>query len=244
MKYCKDCGVELDPSMDQCPLCHQPASENDGQKTILQVDKSSLQDNPDNPGRKDKQVNEQEQNRKLFWELTVLVFFSAAIITLLIDLFTSRQITWSKYTVSISLVLLINSSIFSFLRHKPFILFGGSFASIAALLLLLDYFGKSNGWGLKLGIPLLLLIYLYVLYLFLLIKYLKEKGINIIALLLSAAGVFCLGVEVVLDNYFYGNITMGWSVYVLVSSLPVAGILFFVHYRMKKGRELKRLFHL
>jgi len=242
MKYCANCGVELDQSMDKCPLCHKSATEKNGKTESQQRYFSSVPLDKDGFNAKDEQ--EKKQNRKLFWELTVLVLFSAAIATFLIDLFTSHQFSWSKYTLIISLVLFINSSLFSFLRHKPIILTGGSFASIAILLLMFDYFGKFNGWGLKLGVPLLLLIYLFVLYIFLLIKYLKEKGINFIALLLSAASVACLGVEVVLDNFIFRKISMGWSVYVLFSTLPVAGILLFVHYRMKKGRELKRLFHL
>lgn len=241
MKYCENCGVELDQSMDECPLCHKPATGNKGQTESQQPHSTSFPAPKKNiPPKNDR---EKKQNRKLFWELTVLIFFSVAIITLLIDLFTSHQFSWSKYSVGISLVLIINSSLFSFLRHKPIILIGGSFTSIAILLLLLDYFEKSTGWGLMLGIPLLLLLYLFILCIILLIKYLKEKGINFIALILSAASIICLVVEILLDNYMYHQIAIGWSMYVVLSALPVAGILLFVHYRMKKGRELNRLFH-
>ena len=242
MKYCANCGVELDQSMNECPLCHKAASENTEMEKAPQdfspstaAEKTAV--SPQNDG-------ERKQNRKLFWELTVLIFFSVAIITLLIDLLTSRHMSWSKYTVGISMVLLVNSSLISFWRHKPLIVFAGSFASIAVLLLLFDYFGNSSGWGLKLGIPLLLLCYVFLSVILLLVRHLHEKGINFIALLLSAASIICVGIEILLDHFVHQHVSMGWSMYVLFSTLPLAGILLFVHYRMKKGRELKRLFHL
>lgn len=244
MKYCTNCGVELDPSMDKCPLCQKPASESNNNAAFHQTDTSIHPKNNNTVTSRDEPFIETKQRQKLFWELTVLISLSVTIITLVIDLFTSHQLTWSKYPISISIALLIYSSFYCFLRHKPVIFTGGSFASISALLLLIDYIGEGNGWSLKLGIPLLVLLYLFGLYLFLLIKYLREKGINIIALLLLAACAVCLGVESILDYFSYGTIAMGWSIYVLVSTLPIVGILFFVHYRMKKGRELKRLFHL
>lgn len=242
MKYCSNCGVELDQTMEDCPLCYNQAAENKS-KTELYSEHFSVQTS-DKGNLYPKNEMEKKQNRKLFWELTVLVFLSMAIITFLIDLFTSQQLSWSKYTITCSLFLLINSSLISFLRHKSILLTAGSFISIAAMLLALDYFGEPMGWGLKLGIPLLVLLYLFALCIVVLIKYLKEKGVNFIAWLLIISSVVCLGVEVILDIYLHHHITMGWSFYVLLSTLPVAGILLFVHYRMKKGRELKRLFHM
>lgn len=242
MKYCANCGVELDQSMTECPLCHKTASESTKIKQAPQDFNSLPAAEKTAVVRQDE--NAKQQNRKLFWELTVLIFFSVAIITLLIDLLTSHQLSWSKYTVGISMVLLVNSSLLSFWRHRPLVIGMGSFASIAFFLLLLDYLGNSSAWGLKLGIPLLLLLYVFLLAVVLLVKYLHEKGINFIALLLSVASIVCVGIEILLDSFVHQHISMGWSMYVLFSTLPLSGILLFVHYRMKKGRELKRLFHL
>ncbi|GAF03485.1 DUF6320 domain-containing protein [Saccharicrinis fermentans] len=245
MKYCTNCGVELDPSMDSCPLCHDLSNK----KSSLAESQETNTSFTSSHGKKEKEnqvktTPEKQLNRKLFWELTVIVLLSATIITFLIDLLTSQHISWSKYTAIICFVLFINSSLLSFFRHQSLTLTLGSFASLSFLILAIDYLGNATGWSFKAGIPLLLLLYLFFLCSILFIKKLKEKGINIIALILSLASIICMAVEILLDYYSGQKITMGWSIYVISSGIPISGILLFVHYRMKKGRELKRLFHL
>ncbi|GAB4312828.1 MAG: hypothetical protein Kow00127_03510 [Bacteroidales bacterium] len=242
MKICSNCGVELDPAMKECPLCHElpveaaESSSSDKTPPVKQQKASSDTTQTAEP--------DQIKNRKLFWELTVLIFLSVSVITLVIDLLTTGNVGWSKYTVTVSLVMIILSSLFSFRRHKPVNLTVGTFITFAGLILLLDYFGHRAGWGWKLGMPLLLVFYLFLICTIQLIRRISEKGINIIALTMVTGSLLSLAVEAILDYYFHHSVSIGWSLYVLGSAVPVAAVLLFVHYRMKKGRELKRLFHL
>ena len=245
MKYCRNCGVELDPSMDNCPLCHGLSNKKD---SLAEAQPENIASSPlhakKEKGTRTQTTPEKQLNRKLFWELTVIVLLSATIITILIDLLTSHHISWSKYPAIVCFVLFINSSLLSFFRHQRVTLAAGSFASLSLLMLAIDYMGLGKGWSIWLGLPLLLLLYLFILCSSLFIKKLKEKGINILALMLSMSSITCVVVEILLDYYMHQKITINWSIYVVSSSIPISGILLFVHYRMKKGRELKRLFHL
>jgi divalent metal cation (Fe/Co/Zn/Cd) transporter len=70
------------------------------------------------------------------------------------------------------------------------------------------------------------------------------RGLNIIASIFIALSGFCIVTEMVLDKYFNGAVDIRWSLIVSVSILPVALVLFFYHYRLKKGNRLDSFFHI
>jgi hypothetical protein len=119
-----------------------------------------------------------------------------------------------------------------------------SFLSLSILLILLDIFSGYTGWGLKLGIPLLLAVYFVISIFILMIKKAKEKQLNLIAYFFIASGVLSICVEGIISFYTNKMLKLHWSLLVIASVIPVAAILFFIHYRLKKGADLKRFFHI
>jgi hypothetical protein len=170
--------------------------------------------------------------------------FSGIIVTLIIDLVSSGTITWSSYTITTCLVLFANTTLFSFWRHRIFFMLGGSFITTSILLLLLDLYGKKAGWGVQLGIPLLLSLYLMVCFLTLMIRYSKQHGFNLLGYFFLSFGMLALCVETILSRYFMHRITLQWSLIVMACMIPIGAILFFIHYRLNRGIELRRFFHI
>jgi len=70
------------------------------------------------------------------------------------------------------------------------------------------------------------------------------KGLNIIAAALIVLSGFCVITEMVLDEYLNGMIDLRWSLITAISILPVALIISFYHYRLKKGNRLDSFFHI
>lgn len=241
MTYCKYCGVELDENMESCPLCNTP---------ILAVykDAEEGQQRPSYIPQKDLSIATgkltKKQKSRLFWELSAIILLSAIIVTLIIDIIISKGITWSRYTVTLCLVIFVIISLFSFWRNRPILFLGGSFLSLALLLVLFDSYMFNIGWGNRVGVPILVILYVNILILFLLIRITKQRGLNIIAYFFIVAGLISFSIESILDKYFLGHFDYRWSLIVIVSALPIAGILFFIHYRMRVGTELRRLFHI
>jgi len=240
MNVCNYCGVELDAEMNFCPLC--------GNKSNTPVVSSRKGTNNKEPMETKVAYNFEEltqsQQRKVVWELAAFVLISCVVITLIIDLLISRQITWSKYTMTIGLVLLINISLIIFMQKRLFLLFSGCFVSTSLLLFLLDLYSKSLYTGLKLGIPIIFFICLVVFLLAILIRKSKQKGINIIAYSLIAAGIICLCIESIITLHTQNQLKLQWSMIVLVSVLPVSAILLYIHYRLKRVTNLRKAFHI
>jgi len=186
----------------------------------------------------------QHQQRELAWELMAVILVSGVLVSVIVDLFINKQLSWSKYPIAIGLACLINISLIIFAQKRLFLLLSGSFISASLLLLSLDLFDRHLGWGIELGIPLIFVTYLAGYFFSILIRKSRQKGLNRIAYFLIAAGMLCLCIEGILSLYTDQLLRLQWSLIVLVSVLPVSGILFYIHYRLKRATNLKKFFHI
>lgn len=241
MIVCKNCGVDLDESMGNCPLCGEdPANEpRAGSKTL-----HGRQSKPEERLLSDFQELSPIQRRKLFWQLSGIILISGTLVTLIIDLIINRNITWSRYSMSAAMVLFINLTFLVLFQKQMVAALTGNFLFTSALMVLFDLFNKNIGWGTKLGIPLVLAFYLVVYALITTMRRSKQRGINLIAYFLMALGILSLCVEGIISLQVDNRLAFQWSVIALASVLPVSAILLFIHYRLRRGTNLKRFFHI
>ncbi|MBN2521279.1 MAG: zinc ribbon domain-containing protein [Bacteroidales bacterium] len=240
MNYCKNCGVELEENMNICPLCGESIDEKSVKKEHLQ----SAQPQPEKKLFSDYESLTQKQRRKLFWELSGIILISGIIVTLIIDLIINKNITWSKYSITASLVIFVNITLITFWRHKIILVFVGSFVSTSILLVLLDMYNLNIGWGVKLGIPFLFSLYFIILVLVILMRISNQQGFNMLACFFIAIGLLTMCIEGIISIYTKKVFYLHWSIIVMVCMIPISAILFFIHYRLKKGIDLKRFFHI
>ncbi|RIJ47173.1 zinc-ribbon domain-containing protein [Maribellus luteus] len=241
MVQCPNCGVETEENAIFCSLCGEPLLD------IITDNKTFIRSGKQR--REEKRLTEYQQltgrqKRIIFWQISGLILISAIIITLLIDFIGNQSITWSRYPATVCLVLFVNFTLNTFL-HKKIILAGGlSFLSAAGLFMLFDVYAGGTAWEIKLGVPIILAAYLTVFLLIFFIRKAKQKGLNIIAYSMIAAGVLCICIEGIVSVYARGSMLFGWSLIVMVSFLFVSLPLFYIHYRLKKATDLKRFFHI
>lgn len=233
--------MELEENMNFCPLCGEPTGdETPENKEYLPLQKARQEERL----LSDFKELTQNQRRMLFWELSGIILISGMIVTFIIDLIINKGITWSKYTLSVCLALFVNITLIVFLRKKILFLLIGSFLTTSILFALFDMYIKNKGWGIKLGIPLIFAFYLVVFVLTKIVRNSRQRGINLIAYFLIAAGVFSFCIEGIISLQTKNSLHLQWSLIVVASLLPVSAILLFIHYRLRKGIDLKRFFHI
>jgi len=184
------------------------------------------------------------QKRKIFWTISGLILIAAIIITLLIDFVGNHKITWSKFPVTVSLVLFINFTLNTFMRRRIILMLSLSFLSVSAFFILLDIYLGKTGWQIKSGIPVILAAYVIVFILIFLVRRSKQKGLNIIAFSMIAGGLLSVCTEGIISVYSHGTISLEWSLIVLVSVALISMLLLYIHYRLKRATDLKRFFHI
>ncbi|MGM0648671.1 MAG: DUF6320 domain-containing protein [Bacteroidota bacterium] len=240
MKICSNCKVELEEHMNYCPLCGTPAN------TELDSDSKHINEikKHDRKNFREFHMLDELQRRKLLWEIAGIILLSAILVTLIIDLLSNGQITWSKYSITVCLVLFVNTTILRFMPGNLYVIMAGSLVSTSALLLLLDVYEGNQEWSLSLGIPILFMVYIIGFVFILIVQNLKEKGLNLIAYILLLLALLSFFLEGIIALHMWGQIALEWSLVVLASLLPASALLFFIHYRLKKGTELKRFFHI
>ena len=241
MIQCPNCGVELEENANFCSLCGEPLPDR-------------ITDNPafiksEKIRKEEKLLTDYQkltgiQKRKIFWTISGIILISGIVITLLIDFVKNQGMTWSKYVATISLILHINISLNTFLQKKIIPMLSLSFLSVLALFILLDIYAGETGWQIKLGIPVLFVAYVTIFVLVLMISNSSQKGLNIIAYSLIAAGVLCGCIDGIITVYRRSTVSFGWSLIVMVSVLLISMLLLYIHYRLKKITDLQRFFHI
>lgn len=241
MVRCQRCGVELEENANFCSLCGEPLLD---KCTEYNYSVQSGKIRKEEKLLSDFQKLTGFQKRKIFWQISGLILITGIIITLLIDFIGNQSITWSKYPATISLVLIFNFTMNTFLHKKMILVLVLSFLSVSALFFLFGVYAGETGWKMKSGVPVILAAYLTVYFLVFLIRRAKQKGLNIIAYSLFATGLLCVCTEAIIFIYTRQSENFGWSLIVMVSVAFISVLLLYIHYQLKKATDLKRFFHI
>ncbi|MEX2371815.1 MAG: zinc-ribbon domain-containing protein [Bacteroidales bacterium] len=241
MIQCPNCGVDIEENANFCSLCGEPILDKTAVNPAF-IKSGKLQ--RDEIFLTDYQRLTGYQKRKIFWTISGVILVSGIIITLFIDFIGNKTITWSKYPATVSLILFVNFTLYTFLRKKIVLMLALSFLSVTSLFILFDIYVGDTSWKIKLGIMVTLTAYLTVLVLILLVRKAKQKGLNIISYALITVGMLCICTEGIISIYTRSSVYLSWSLIVMVSVALIAILLFYIHYRLKKVTDLKRFFHI
>lgn len=234
MIICKNCNVELEENMPNCPLCGEPVTGNGNNHLIL-------------ASRQHAFPYSQKMSRpqkKFTWEIVSLILLSGIITTLIIDYIITKQITWSEYPVAISLIIFTYVSLFAFWHQRTIIQMTGGFIISSFFVVMLDALTADINWSFKLGIPILFEGNLLTAALIAVFRLSKYKGINLLAYAFLGAAMLCICIEGVLSYSKTKSFQLDWSVIDAGCIIPIVLLLLFTHFRLKKGRNLEKTFHI
>lgn len=232
MLICKQCGVELDNDMNICPLC-ETSVLGDG------PDKNRIQS-----VRAEAKMPEEKKYllQRVLLQVLSIVLFSGIAATLIIDFVFHHAITWSVYSVTICLIVFSYVLLMSLWRTRlVFQLLGGLIISTLMLLLLNTW--VVSDWPLRLAIPLLVTSNTIAILLTIIIKNVRSRGLNVLALIFVGIAVLCLAIDGIISAYFENAFKVQWSVIVAACLLPVTAVIEFMHLRTRKNADLQKIFH-
>jgi hypothetical protein len=232
MPLCPKCGVELAEGIEHCPLCGTP----------LSPDAARPRESIFDPNDREKFTD--EERRTIAWEVLSVSIGIGAAVVLLVNLFLEGRLTWSRYPIaSMAFIWLLLTSPLKLKKH-PILAAALAGVSVLAFLLALNLIQGQLNWAPAVAIPIAVVAELSAAAAVFATSRVKRKGVNVIAFGLLAATALCIGIESTLGQYLYGRILLHWSAVVATALVPVAGFLFYLHHRVTKKANLRRLFRL
>lgn len=178
--------------------------------------------------------------------MKVLTIDIYAIIAFLIslDLYSGGFLSWSVYPVSSLLLVWVFFLLFSiFGRKKPGYIAIIGYISTGLYLNLLEQATKSK-WFFMLALPVLTLLFAITCLVLFLSRYKFFKGAGLTGLIIMALSIFCLGCELTINNFAYGNCSLFWSLIVAGVLMPLSIFLFLVQSNEEFREYLQKKFHL
>ena len=225
--YCIKCGVELEDGAKRCPLCETPVPEIKGLEEKKFVKEYPMIN-----------INLYEMKMKKVKKAVFLSFFTISIISILEVLFQNLimygKLEWGYY--AIPSILIFDLGLFVFLdsyrmRTNLFLLLSG----FIAYFLLLDFGDEKVTWSLRLGIPIVLALYLISLIFSYVWDKHKSDKLKILNFFIFFVGIFLLILELIISK------KMTWSIF---SSIPLFILSIMLRYAYKSYKEeFKRRLH-
>lgn len=248
MAYCPDCGVEIGDA-PACPLCgaRNPRAESRdaaGECAPCPDAPASSRFSSFLGGNEEAKALTRREKRKIAWEVITVALSIATIGLFLINFLVSAKLSWSLYPVSAFAFIAIMATAFLIMDESRAWRYVVACLDPPVFLLALAFFTGDTGWAWRFAVPLAIFTELVTASVALMTLNAKRKGLNILAYTLIGAAVECLGIETFADLFVSGRVRLVWSTITAVSLIPIAVFLLYLHYRVAKSTNLRRLFKL
>jgi hypothetical protein len=266
MRLCPECRVYLSDETDACPLCRTPsvpagdstdsgtaaggARPDDGipvppsgiraARDAFPVDARDMRD------ARDDSLDElsPRERRRMVFELVSVSVAIILIVTTGIDFLISRGITWSLYSgISLAAIWILSAAPLM-LWEKPALVFTVLTPAIVALSFAWFFLVGHSDLFLPLGLPITLAFEISLLGPYIIVMRQRRKGLNTAGVVLAFAGFLCIVIDASVSRFLGSAAPLSWSVIVCVSAIPVAGLFFYLHYRITNRASLRKLFRL
>ncbi len=231
MQQCPTCHVELEDEVAACPLCGTRLNGEPPEQT----EAARKPAEPARPAWK---------QRLWLWEIVGALAVAIIVVTLAADFAYGSDVGWSLYSTAVvgAFWILVSALIFFYDRVPVIYVIG--LGDLIALLYVLNLLTPGRPWFVSIGLPLTGLLAVLVVAVGLIVGLSTLDAFQIIAIVLTAVGVFVIGLEMILSCYLAVETVLSWSLVVFACTASLALILIVVRRRLKKRHvDLKRLFH-
>ena len=233
MSYCVNCGVELDAGAGKCPLCDTPVVN---PRELAK--RTAAQPFPEQKG-----TVEPANRKDLAIFLSVFVLATAGTCGLL-NILVFSKVWWSLAVIGGCVVLWVG--LFPLVIYRKLSVYSSLLLdglAVALYLYLLACMIGLYGWYYGLGLPIVVLATVVAELLAVCIRHLPRSFLSVCLYLDGAAGITCLGLELLIDRYLRGNYALGWSAVVLTVCLILGIAIGTLLSRRRLRGEVRRRLH-
>lgn len=243
MPYCIKCGVELDSSIKECPLCHYnlpPISEEPDKDEYLKEPVFHFP-KPENiyPGRL------LDLKKKTFQAISGMTLLNIILLALFF-LKSKTDFTSFLYLSAIILSLWFYLLLFfDFIPNRKLMiasLIGNTFL----FTFLMDLMNGRLEWFLPVFVPGTVWASIVLITTAAVIRIRKMRSKSLILLIAFAISVFLIGLELILTRYLLKKITFFWSIILSGELMAFALLLLFFYHNVpaKIKNKLKKKMHI
>ncbi|MGL1891480.1 MAG: hypothetical protein OCD02_07615 [Spirochaetaceae bacterium] len=229
MPYCPQCGVEVESN--NCPLCSYIIKQ-DIHKVPFSHSVDSEQKKLDLP---------KSIKVEIFNISTIFFAVLVSSICLTIDLLLDKSINWSIYPITtvITMALITTVSLYT----KGLIKIGLILLLSLALLFVLDIFIPVKNFFLMISLPISISASVLSFTVIIITKKSGAHGFNLAGYILIAIAIFNVFVDLIIQNFIYGEMHITWSIIPFASLTPIAMFLLYIHFVFSKRVDLNKVFH-
>lgn len=228
MSYCVNCGVELDSSAKKCPLC----------KTVVLNPNTIEQIMWEKEPFPDKKGEVETVKRKDFAILILVVLIATSVTCGVLNILVFTASRWSLAIIgacAIIGVLLLPAFIPKKLPVYFPVFFDGTI--VALYLYMLTYMTKGKDWFWALGLPVVAMVTILVCVFIFCTRAISKSFLAVALYLFTVLGLFCAGLEMLIDYFVNRTVQLGWSAVVLTVCIiiDIALITMLSHRRLRNA---------
>ena len=233
MSYCVNCGVELESSLKQCPLCNTPVMN----------PRELNKETPSSPYPTDKGQVEVVKRKDLGILISVVLTATSAT-CLLLNLLVFNAHLWSLIVIGCCLCLFVFTCPAIFYSKMPIslTLFADG-TSVAIYLFMITFITRSDMWFWKLGLPIIVLLVIGAEVFPLLSKFISFTVLSCALILFVEIPTFCVALELLIRHMLEKPYRITWSAVVLTVCVIIVIALITILAKKRLRNEVRRRLH-
>lgn len=233
MSYCVNCGVELDATLKECPLCNTPVIN---PKELVKAQKRT-------PFPMEK-VPVEMVKRKDMGLLVTIVLVAIALTCTGLNLWFFNKTYWSVTVVGACLllwVILLPEIIYHKLNIYLAVLLDG--LAVIIYLYLLTWLTESNEWFYGVAVEIVFFITIVLELYICCLKILPKSILTYALYTVTAIGVLCVGLELLIDKLVRAEVSVDWSAIIATICIVIDVALICVLSMRRLRNAVRRRLH-
>lgn len=235
MSYCVNCGVELAPSEHACPLCG----------TEVVNPRQPFDKNYPKPFPSRLDIFAPTDDRGLVAAIVTIALALPAAISLACDVAYSKGAGWSVLVIgAMAMLWVFIVPVILIRRHRVLIAGVLDTGAVLGYLWIVERFAANGLWMRQLALPLVILADVLFTVDYFIITKVITSNLKKAAMAIATAPVMLIGIEICLDLFLDGTVSLLWSYLVSIPCLIVALLLVVIDRRQRFKEEMHKRLHM